>query len=441
LARLPSPFPPTGFASLTRALTAVRDCFLWPRGELPETGVGEIRYWVDFTCELDRNPGVQRVTRSLAHGLQELGQRTTYLAWSEADQGPGACTRKQLRNLSRWHGPSYPFLRPRPRPMTQDARSEKAGWLLVPELTYWRIRGGRIEPWDSDPIAMLRRYARAQGLRTAFLLHDLIPLRMPDYPQLTALHERYIRALAQADLILPVSTYAGSDLTSYFRETLGLSEGAEPSIVPHPLPPEFLGYPRATAYDAPPSGPIKILCVSHIEPRKNQIKLIEAFNAFCAEHPAADARLSLVGAINDDLLDQVTAFAGRNPRIELAGQVPDADLVHRYRGCHFTAFPSIAEGYGLPIVESLWLGRPCLCADFGPMAEIAAAGGCLAVDTRSTAALKSGLERLILNPALRQELAASALRRPMRTWRDYAAGLLAILRQQEDPQAAAQDKG
>jgi glycosyltransferase involved in cell wall biosynthesis len=415
-----------------RALTALRDQFLAPRDGLADVGVREVRYWVDFTCELDRNPGVQRVTRSLGHALQELGQPITYLAWSEADQAPGPCTRKQLRKLSRWHGPKHQLLRPRPRPLRQDGRPDRTGWLLVPELTYWRIRAGRIEPWDPDPIAMLRRYAQAQGLRTAFLLHDLIPLRMPDYPQLTALHERYVRELAHADLILPVSAYAGADLTSYFRETLGLGTGAEPAIVPQPLPHEFLGYPRATAYDAPAGGPVTILCVSHIEPRKNQMKLIEAFNAFCAEHPTADTRLSLVGAINDDLLDRVTALARSNPRIEIAGQVPDNELIHRYRACHFTAFPSIAEGYGLPIAESLWLGRPCLCADFGPMAELAAAGGCLAVDTRSTAALKNGLERLILNSALRQELAASAIRRPMRTWRDYATGVLATLRRCED---------
>jgi glycosyltransferase involved in cell wall biosynthesis len=412
-------------------MTSIRDWLLRPRRRLPATGVSEIRYWVDFTCEFDRNPGVQRVTRSLAYGLQELGQPVTYLAWSEANQAPASCSRRQLRNLSRWEGPARHFLHTRRRAARPDAQAATAGWLLVPELTYWRVRDGQVVPWDSDPVAMLLQYARAQGLRTAFLFHDLIPLRMPDYPSLTALHERYVARLDRADLILPVSTYAGCDLTDYLGETLHLSGGARPPIVPHPLPHEFLGHPRATAYDAPPDGPLTILCVSHIEPRKNQIRLLEAFNAFCQEYPAADARLSLVGVINDDLLDQVTAIAGRNPRIELAGHVPEGEMADRYRGCHFTVFPSIAEGYGLPIVESLWLGRPCLCAGFGPMAEIAAGGGCLAVDTRSTAALKSGLERLILNPALRQDLAASAIRRPMRTWRDYAAGLLEILRQHD----------
>ena len=48
-----------------------------------------------------------------------------------------------------------------------------------------------------------------------------------------------------------------------------------------------------------------------------------------------------------------------------------------YRECAFAAFPSVEEGYGLPIIESLWFGKPCLCAGFGSMAEIAEAGGCL----------------------------------------------------------------
>ena len=436
LPRLRPPFPAARFAGLRSSMATIRDWVRRPQRRPVDTGVRDVRYWVDFTCAFDRNPGVQRVTRSLARGLEEAGQQVTYLAWSEADRAPRRCTGKQLRNLSRWNGPAHSRFR---ESSETDVRPGAGGWLLIPELTYWRVRGGQVEPWDSDPVAMLRDYARAQGLRTAFLFHDLIPLRLPDYPELRALHERYVKQIAQADLILPVSSHSGFDLTSYLRETVHPCAGAGPSIVVHPLAEEFLGQPRRTAYDMPAGGPVIILCVSHVEPRKNQIKLLEAFDAFCAEHPTADARLSLVGDINDDLRAQVTAIAARNPRIELAGHVPEPELIDRYRACHFTVFPSIAEGYGLPIVESLWLGRPCLCANFGPMAEIAAGGGCLAVDARSTLDLKNGLERLILNPALRQELAEAAIRRPMRTWREYAEGLLAILRRHEEEVGRARD--
>jgi glycosyltransferase involved in cell wall biosynthesis len=431
LTPLSPPIPTVRFPGFRTSMTTIRDWIRRPRRRQPDDDAAEIRYWVDFTCEFDRNPGVQRVTRSLARGLQQLGQQVAYLSWSESDRAPSLCTAKQRRKLSRWDGPIDRGFRRARHPVRGDLRPEHRGWLLVPELTYWRVRGGRVEAWESDPIAMLRRYAHERGMRTAFLFHDLIPLRMPDYPQLRALHERYVEQLAQADLILPVSNYAGSDLTSYLRETLRLDAGAGPSIVPHPLAQEFLGHKRSTAYDAPSVGPIAIMCVSHIEPRKNQIRLLEAFNTFCEEHPKVNVRLSLVGAINDDLRDRVKAVAGHNPRIEVVGHVSDSEMITRYRACHFTVFPSVAEGYGLPIVESLWLGRPCLCADFGAMAEVARDGGCLAVDTRSTLALKNGLESLILNSALRRDLAATAIRRPMRTWRDYAEGLLAVLGQHD----------
>jgi glycosyltransferase involved in cell wall biosynthesis len=48
-----------------------------------------------------------------------------------------------------------------------------------------------------------------------------------------------------------------------------------------------------------------------------------------------------------------------------------------YRDCDFTVYPSLVKGFGLPIVESLWNCRPCICANFGEMAEIAKEGVCL----------------------------------------------------------------
>ncbi len=409
-------------------LTIARKLGCLLRRRIARAAGDDIRYWIDFTCEFDRNPGVQRVTRSLAHGFEELGEHVTYLSWSDADHGPRPCTRRQLRNFSRWNGPRCSVFQKTPPARMRTNAPEKAGWLLVPELTYWRIRGGHQEAWESDPVLMLSDYARAQHLKIAFLFYDLIPLRVPGYPQLRALHERYVRQLAKADLILPISRDAGLDLARYFSETLGLEAKVLPRIIPQPLAQEFLGCSRKTVYDAPAQGPTTIMCVSHIEPRKNQVKLLEAFNAFCEEHPKVDVRLSLVGVTDLQLHNEVTAIARANPRVDLAGNVSDSDMIDRYHRTHFTVFPSVAEGFGLPIVESLWLARPCICANFGAMAEVATDGGCLTIDTRSTSALKNALERMIFDRALRESLAADAIRRPMSTWREYADRLLTILR-------------
>ena len=83
-------------------------------------------------------------------------------------------------------------------------------------------------------------------------------------------------------------------------------------------------------------------------------------------------------------------------------------------------FMSLYEGFGLPITESLWLGKPCLCSDHGSMAEIAAGGGCLPVSARDGNAIEQALERLADDSDLRARLSSEATTRPLTSWLDYA---------------------
>jgi glycosyltransferase involved in cell wall biosynthesis len=87
----------------------------------------------------------------------------------------------------------------------------------------------------------------------------------------------------------------------------------------------------------------------------------------------------------------------------------------------------VLEGFGLPVIESLWFGRPCLCANFGVMAENARGGGCLTVDVRDAKALAAALLELAGNPARRRQLALEATRRRLKTWDDYATEVLSQL--------------
>src|SRR4029450_9727556 len=82
----------------------------------------------------------------------------------------------------------------------------------------------------------------------------------------------------------------------------------------------------------------------------------------------------------------------------------------------FTIYPSLVEGYGLPVAESLWMGRPCLCHSEGVMAELAGDGGWLKGDMTDTAAIERALERLAGDFGLRRRLAEEAMRRPLLGW-------------------------
>ena len=79
------------------------------------------------------------------------------------------------------------------------------------------------------------------------------------------------------------------------------------------------------------------------------------------------------------------------------------------------------------MIESLWFGRPCVCANFGVMAENAAGGGCLPADVRDPHALAEAILALADDHALRQRLAAEAVARPLKTWDEYAKEVLDYL--------------
>ncbi len=81
----------------------------------------------------------------------------------------------------------------------------------------------------------------------------------------------------------------------------------------------------------------------------------------------------------------------------------------------------------MPIVESIWHGRPCLCANQGVMAELAADGGCMTVDVDDTRALSAALERLVADAGLRQQLSIEASRRRLKTWQGYVRDFYGIL--------------
>ena len=294
----------------------------------------------------------------------------------------------------------------------RDAASLPGTWLVVPEVPHVAGPG-------APSLAVALDYARFHGLRSAAVFYDLIPLRFPGYEAMAAEHARYARALAGADLVLGISRDCTEDLRRWWAE-----EGRDPARLPRlralPLPEEMPNTPRVTEANEPPAPPVRFLSFGTLEPRKNQVEAMRAFSRLRARRPDLDMRFDLVGNVHGGVAAAVQEIAAREPRIRLHRYLPDDELRALVQASHATVFVSQAEGYGLPVAESLWLGRPCLCSDHGSVAEIAAGGGCLAVSAADPAAIESGFERLASDPELRARLAAEARARPLRRWGDYA---------------------
>ena len=83
-------------------------------------------------------------------------------------------------------------------------------------------------------------------------------------------------------------------------------------------------------------------------------------------------------------------------------------------------FPSLNEGFGLPVAEALACGTPTITSGYGAMAEIAEGGGAVLVDPRDDRSIADALRRVLTDDAEHARLAAEALARPSRTWDDYA---------------------
>jgi glycosyltransferase involved in cell wall biosynthesis len=385
--------------------------------------VSRLYFWIHHTAGCDTNTGVQRVVRNLYSSLLEQGQEIVPVRWCDRREAIVRAEVGLLEGLARFHGPVVPAVLDEGTPLhlaAADAGRLRGNWLLIPEVPH-------VATGDAPNLAIALDYARYNGLRVAVLFYDLIPLRIPGYESMAEDHARYVLSLLGAEVVLGISTYATEDLRRWWLEQ-GCDPKRLPRLLPCPLPEEVRGLPRTTEPFEPPASPIRFLALGTVEPRKNQLAAMLAFTRLCERRPDLDLRFDIVGHSHPAVAAQVDALTASQPRIVLHGYRSDADVTRMIRASHATIFVSLEEGYGLPVAESLWRGRPCLCSDTGAVAEIAVGGGCLTVPPSDVGAMERALERLADDAGLRRRLAQEACTRPLRDWGDYASKVLRAMR-------------
>jgi glycosyltransferase involved in cell wall biosynthesis len=393
-----------------------------------------IYYWVHHAGRNEGNIGVQRIVRALGVALANVAEvEFVPVRWSaerEAIVGaetawPGGFARYGDPQLAEPAEAGVPLHLTRAR-----ARHQQDEWLIIPEVTHLENGGGL--PSVALPVAL--DYARYHGLRSAAVFYGLIPLGEPGYEELKTGRIAHALALAAADLVLPISAAAGNDLVAWWRDQ-GHDPDRLPVVRPVLLAAEMAGVPRVTAAkfmretaDGSAGVPVHFLAVGTVEPRKNQLAVIQAVNRLRRRRPELNVRLDVVGELHHAVADAVALEAAHSDGcIRLHHSAPEAVLRTLMRECDATVFVSLAKGFDLPILESLWQGKPCLCSNTGSMAEIAVGGGCLTVDPRDPDAIEGGLERLAEDVGLRTELGLAACSRNLMHWSDYAQAILAEL--------------
>lgn len=226
-----------------------------------------------------------------------------------------------------------------------------------------------------DRVAELRR----QGMKFGLFIHDLIQIRNRDYVMPDAVARFNIQlsdALELCDFVLTNSRYVRDDVHRYLKETKRIDLPVKEVLLPTEL---TFGQSRRSPADL--SDPVLqfvlardyVLVVSTIEVRKNHALLIKVWEALRAELGETVPPLVFVGKWGwqiDELRTYIDEEGYEGDWLFIFNGVSDMVMETLYKHALFTVYPSFAEGFGLPIGESLAYGKPCLASNTTAMPEV-----------------------------------------------------------------------
>jgi glycosyltransferase involved in cell wall biosynthesis len=375
-----------------------------------------MRIAIDYSAAVNQRAGVGRLVRNQVLALAEVDAVNQYqLVYARPNRGSAPPQFPRARNFARhevgirerwltimWHRAKLPL---------------PAEWLSGPVDLY------------HSPDFVLPPLRHARGILT---VHDLAFLMRPECAEagLRAYLEEVVpRSVQRADFIIADSENTRNDLVVL----LGVNPDAV-SVVPGGVEARFTPVVDPPALEAArtrvgvSTAPF-ILSVGVIEPRKNLNRLMDAF-ALLKEREIGPPDLKLVLAGGKGwLVEGIYEHHARSPvrnDILLPGFIADDVLPALYSAASVFAFPSLYEGFGLPILEAMACGTPVVASRASCLPEVAE-GASVLIDPDDTEELAAALEQTLCNEELRQQLAQKGVERASQyTWKLAAQALLDV---------------
>ncbi len=228
--------------------------------------------------------------------------------------------------------------------------------------------------WISHNYDLLKTL-RMQDVTVSVFIHDLIQINNPGYVQPAATNvfrRSLIDVLELVNFVTTNSEFVASEVRRFCREQLQLDR----IVVPVPLATEMslpanLDPLRAMPGKIGASG--YVLCVCTIEIRKNHVYLTDIWERMLVSGRTDVPTLVLVGKWGweiDDFRRHLAATDNLGGCVQVLSNVSDAELAQLYSEARFTIYPSFAEGWGLPVGESLAFGTPCVASGVTAIPEV-----------------------------------------------------------------------
>jgi glycosyltransferase involved in cell wall biosynthesis len=374
-----------------------------------------VRIAIDYSAAVNQRAGVGRLVRNQVLALADLDHDNEYCLMYAR---PNAGTSPQF---------------PRGKNFGRREVGVRERWLTI---MWHRAKVPLPADWLSGPVDLyhspdfvLPPLRHARGILT---VHDLAFLMRPEcaHARLRAYLEDVVpRSVRRADFIIADSENTRNDLVVL----MGVPT-SKVAVVPGGVEERF-----KPVTDAEQLGRVRqhlgigdapfILAIGVLEPRKNLNRLMDAF-AMVKQRGSAPSDLKLVlaggkGWLFDGIFEHHDASPIRND-IVLPGFVPDALLPAMYSAADVFAFPSLYEGFGLPILEAMACGTAVVASRTSCLPEVAE-GAAILIDPNDVGAIANALEQIMTDGPLRADLIARGRERAaLYTWQAAAERLLEV---------------
>ena len=270
----------------------------------------------------------------------------------------------------------------------------------------------------------LARYAQS---RTAVIGFDCVPVSSGETigGEMGTAFANNLAAVRHMGRVAAISHAAALEYSGWREMLIGVGLPG-PAIAPILLPveatlPSSEALTRTRAEFMVDDMPL-VLCVGSHEPRKNHLAVLHA--AELAWRAGLRFNLVFVGGNSwgtGGFREKMVELQSAGRTVQSVSALSDDMLWAAYAVARCVLFPSLNEGYGLPVAESLASGTPVITSGFGSMLEIAGHGGAILVDPRDDRAIATALSTLLEDDEVHARLADEARAAPTRTWDEYAA--------------------
>ena len=380
-------------------------------GTRVQVATGEVVVDVNHLARTTLTTGIQRVTqRTVSRWVRE--HRLSLVCWTDDEL---AIRRTSPTETARVLGKAHPE-------RARDGHPQPT--VLVPWGSHYLLPEVALEVPRTSRIQALALYSRCT---TAVIGFDAVPLTSAETTDtnVPAYFMRALAAIRHMDRVACISQAAATEYQGWrtMVSSLGVSG---PDIRQVSLPVEAAVPDPAHVASARdrylmPDVPL-VLCVGSHEPRKNHLAVLHAAELLWRRGVVFS--LLFVGGNtwqSDRFHHRLAELQAANRPVEAARGIGDNALWALYRVARCTVFPSLNEGFGLPVAESLASGTPAVTSNFGSMREIGAPGGTLLIDPRDDHAIAGAIETLLTDDLVHARLVREAAARPTRTWDDYAS--------------------